>query len=82
LNRRDTARLRYAVLAVVIVFLVSRAASAHCDGMDGPVVKAARNALETQDVNLALIWVQKKDEAEIRRAFQETLGVPIFAPAL
>jgi hypothetical protein len=72
--------LRYAVLAAMVLFLASRPASAHCDGMDGPVVKAARRALETRDVNLVLIWVQKKDEAEIRRIFEETLAVRGLSP--
>lgn len=53
---------------------------AHCDGMDGPVVKAAQKALETGNVNLVLIWVQKKDEAEIRKAFQQTLAVRKLSP--
>lgn len=48
---------------------------AHCDGLDGPVVKAAQKALETGDANPVLIWVQKKDEAEIKKAFQKTLAV-------
>jgi hypothetical protein len=30
---------------------------AHCDGMDGPVIKAAQKALETGNINLVLIWV-------------------------
>lgn len=50
-------------------------AAAHCDGMDGPVVKAAQRALATGDVNLVLIWVRKSDEAEIRDAFTRTLAV-------
>ena len=29
---------------------------AHCDTMDGPVVKAAQRALETGNVNLVLIY--------------------------
>ena len=48
---------------------------AHCDGMDGPVITAAKKALETGDVNLVLIWVSKKDETEIKHAFQKTLAV-------
>ena len=44
---------------------------AHCDTMDGPVVKAAQKALEKRDLNLILIWVQKKDEAEIKKAFKK-----------
>ncbi len=48
---------------------------AHCDTMDGPAVKAAREALEKGDVSFVLIWVQKEDEAEIKKAFERTLTV-------
>jgi hypothetical protein len=48
---------------------------AHCDGLDGPVVKAAQQALATGNVALALAWVQEKDETEIRQAFRDTLAV-------
>ena len=51
------------------------AAQAHCDTLDGPVVGAARKALDTGSVNLVLVWVQKGDEAEIRRAFQRASSV-------
>ncbi len=57
------------------VLLLSTRASAHCDTMDGPVVKAAQKALETNDVNLVLIWVQQKDEGIIREAFARTMSV-------
>lgn len=50
-------------------------AQAHCDTLDGPVVSAARKALDTGNVNLVLVWVQKKDEADIRNAFQKTRKV-------
>jgi hypothetical protein len=50
-------------------------ALAHCDGLDGPVVTAARQALEKNAVNRVLIWVQKKDEVAIRKAFAQTLAV-------
>ena len=55
--------------------LMPSRALAHCDGLDGPVVTAARQALEKNDVSRILIWVQKKDEAEIRKAFEQTLAV-------
>jgi len=54
---------------------------AHCDGLDGPVVKAARQALDTGNVNLVLIWVQKNDAAEIKNVFQKTLSVRKLSPA-
>ena len=50
-------------------------AYAHCDTLDGPVVAAARKALDTNSVNLVLVWVQKKDEAEIRKHFEKTVAV-------
>lgn len=50
-------------------------ALAHCDGLDGPVVKAAQRALETRNPALVLIWVQQKDEQEIRTALEQTLAV-------
>lgn len=58
-----------------IAFLGSNTVFAHCDGIDGPVVKAAQKALTTGNVNLVLIWVQKEDEDTIRKAFQNTLAV-------
>lgn len=48
--------------------------------MDGPVVKAAQQALETGNANLVLIWVQEQDGAEITAAFQNTLTVRQLSP--
>lgn len=63
----------------LLVFMPNRV-SGHCDGMDGPVVKAAQEALKTGNVNLVLIWVQKGDEAEIRKAFDQTIAVRKLSP--
>jgi hypothetical protein len=41
--------------------------------MDGPVVTAARVALDSGNVNLILPWAPKKAETEIKRAFEKTL---------
>lgn len=63
-------------LAIVVALLWAAwptAARAHCDGLDGPVVTAARQALQAGDPTLVLIWVQKKDEPELRRAFDRTM---------
>jgi hypothetical protein len=54
---------------------VASPAYAHCDGLDGPVVTAARQALEAGDPSLVLIWVQPDDEAAVRAAFAESLAV-------
>ena len=50
-------------------------ALAHCDALDGPVVTAAKQALEQKDVNAVLAWVRASDEPAIRAAFQHTLAV-------
>jgi hypothetical protein len=67
------------VMGLVVLFgmmiLDTEKIFAHCDGLDGPVVKAAQIALETGNVNLVLIWVHKQDEAKIKEAFERTLQV-------
>jgi hypothetical protein len=50
-------------------------ARAHCDTLDGPVVVAARTALDTGKLEPVLAWVQPGDEAEIRRAFEQARAV-------
>jgi len=45
----------------------------HCDTRDGPVVKAAIQALETGNLNYALIWIPKESEKELRTIFEKTL---------
>ena len=75
--------LRFCALVSVVaalLFLTASPARAHCDSLDGPVVKAAQRALETGNVNLVLIWVQKADEPEIREAFERTLAVRPLSP--
>lgn len=47
----------------------------HCDTMDGPVVKAARRALEAGDVQLVLPYVPKAGEAEVLQAFDTVMRV-------
>jgi len=58
--------LKRSIIAVgaALAFGWAAAAQAHCDTLDGPVVEAGRRALDTGNPNLALIWVQKGDEAK------------------
>lgn len=64
-----------AVLLSGLWFIIPGTAAAHCDTMDGPVVAAAKAALEKSDVTQVLKWVKKDDEKEIRDLFQRTLVV-------
>jgi hypothetical protein len=74
--------VRSVMLAGVLLALpvAVQRAYGHCDGMDGPVVKAAQKALATGQVNFVLIWVQDKDEAEVRKAFVKTTAVRKLNP--
>lgn len=47
----------------------------HCDSMDGPVVKAAMEALETQNAEQVLPFVPKDGELEVAEAFEKVLAV-------
>jgi len=75
--------LHFTSIIVLLFILVSGGAEdiyAHCDTMDGPVVKAARKAIDTGNVRLVLAWVQKDDEAVIENAFKNTLAVRKLSP--
>lgn len=79
--RTVAAKFLLLILSVLaFIFVGSQRALAHCDGMDGPVVKAAQRALAQGDVNLVLIWVHANDEAEIRKVFGRTLAVRKLNP--
>ena len=43
----------------------------HCDTMDGPVVKAAKRALQAKDANIILAYVPKEGEKEVLKAFEK-----------
>jgi hypothetical protein len=67
-------KMSLAILFVVVIGLLVHIPGntrAHCDTMSGPVIAAARQALDTGNVNLVLIWVQPKDEGSIREQFEK-----------
>lgn len=68
------------LLAAFLVGLPALPLAAHCDALDGPVIRTARQALVKQDVNPVLAWVRAEDEAQIRAAFSRTLKVSTFGP--
>lgn len=69
-----------AAAAAALALAIGTPAMAHCDGLDGPVVTAARQALEANDPNQILIWVQPADEAEIIAAFRHAVAVRRLGP--
>jgi len=72
---RPTGALLAMVLVTSGLALLPTQVAAHCDSMDGPVVQAAQKALETNTVEIALVWVQPSGEKEIRDAFDRTIRV-------
>lgn len=77
---RKFAQLVSTLGALGLLAVTPGPALAHCDGLDGPVVKAAQEALNTRNPALALLWVQARDEAEIRVVFERTLAVRALSP--
>ncbi len=63
------------VLVAIFVVISTYRMSAHCDALDGPVIKEAQLALEKGDVTPMLKWVTKEHENDIRNAFAQTLAV-------
>ncbi|OHB61885.1 MAG: hypothetical protein A2167_00155 [Planctomycetes bacterium RBG_13_46_10] len=69
------------LLTIAIVWgLVAQMSHAHCDTLDGPVVIASIAALDKGDVTPVLKWISKKDEDEIRKAFEKTIAVRKLSP--
>jgi hypothetical protein len=68
------------ILIIAFIAVMPGIAKAHCDTMDGPVVRDARKALESGNINMVLIWVQEDDEGEISDAFERTLAVRNLSP--
>ncbi|MGC5326228.1 DUF6448 family protein [Brevibacillus sp. SYSU BS000544] len=62
-----------AVVLTAALLLPEGKASAHCDAVDGPVVTAAKKALDTGNVNYALPFVFKDGEGEVKAAFEKTM---------
>ncbi|MCI0444103.1 DUF6448 family protein, partial [bacterium] len=70
------------IFIAILILAASGIVFSHCDTLDGPVIMAAKKALDTGNMNLVLIWVQKKHEAEISKAFQETLSMRKMNPLI
>lgn len=74
-RHRLASRLWLVSLLWVVLASVPRITLAHCDTLEGPVVSAAREALETGNVELVLPWVEPSHERAVRDAFGQALSV-------
>lgn len=64
-----------AAAAIILLMFAAGGALAHCDGLDGPVVNLARQALAKGDVKIILPWVAADQEAEMKKAFDLTMAI-------
>lgn len=81
MNSCKSISLTSGLLVLFAIFMVvPMAVQAHCDGLDGPVVTLANEALNKSNVNFVLPWVPKDAEPEIRRAFDHALSVRKLGP--
>jgi hypothetical protein len=63
------------MLFALVLALSTAPLYAHCDWVKGPVVAAAKSALESGNIAPVLRWIPAENEPEIRAAFQRTLAV-------
>ncbi len=68
------------VILIATILGASIGALSHCDSLDGPVVNAARLALDKGDVTPLLKWVRADDEKKIKTAFEHTLAMRKMSP--
>ena len=75
-NRSTSLRMLLALLFIILLLMASTNVSfAHCDTMDGPLIKDAKTAINTSNVNYVLKWVQPENETETKEAFFLTMKV-------
>lgn len=66
---------RLAILTALFLIISTGVSLAHCDTMDGPVIKDAKLALDGNNINYALKWIQAADEPELKEAFALAIKV-------
>src|SRR6185312_11295160 len=74
-TQQPLTRVTTLLSTLMLGLLLSSPVTAHCDSMDGPVVKDAQTALADRNVYPVLKWVRQEDEEPIRKAFEMTLAV-------
>lgn len=59
----------------ILLSFLTTSVSGHCDSVEGPVVKAAKEAINSGNINHVLIWVSADNEAEIQQMFSKVVEV-------
>lgn len=66
--------MRTKALILLVITLFAGHLFGHCDTINGPVVAAAKAALEKGDITPVLKWIPSGSETEIRTAFRQALA--------
>ncbi len=74
-------QLSWILVNVSLWLVLTPQVGAHCDTMDGPVVKDAQAALAARDVAGVLKWIEPQHEQEIKQLFQQILTVRVQGEA-
>jgi len=77
-NPEKQIKSRTLITPLIMLFLIiisTEVTFAHCDTMDGPVIKDAKIAIEKNNINYVLKWVQPQNEDELKNAFILTMKV-------
>jgi len=79
-KKRKSRILMVPLIILSLLILSTNVTRAHCDTMDGPVVKDAKMAIEKNNINYVLKWIQPQDEIELKNAFLLAMKVRILSP--
>lgn len=74
-NAKKTRSALWIVFLSFFLMLGTLPVSAHCDSFDGPTVKDAIKALETNNVGLVLKWISPEQEDVVVPLFQKTYAL-------
>lgn len=74
-RKKRSVALMIPLLVLSMIVLSTGVTFAHCDTMDGPVIKDARTAIDKDNVNYVLKWIQPQDEKELKETFLLTMNV-------
>lgn len=82
-NLKRKRKIRFGLVPLFILSLLvlsTNVTFAHCDTMDGPLIKDAMLAISQNNVNYVLKWVGAENETEIKNAFNLMTTVRDLSP--
>ena len=82
-NQKRKRNLRIGLVPLFILSLLilsTNVTFAHCDTMDGPLIKDAMQAIGQNNVNYVLKWVSSENEAEIKNVYNLMMKVRELSP--